>query len=377
MESSALVYIILTLVTVGIALFIHNEDYVPLFLKKGYGRGEYRPMEKRQAANMVAEFLIYCLLTGVSACRIAVGNDYWVYRENFKLIFQERHVSSEIGFNLIVKWLQLFFGYDHYLPIFGFFSIVTVFFFIKAINHQGTNYAMSLFLLLTGGYYFNSLNSVRYYLALAIALYSMKYIFRQEYGKFLLCVVLGFIFHKTILLVVPVYLIAWYFSKRGLKALHLVLGGIVGASLIFGKNIYRKILFAIYPYYENSMFDNGRISYINVGRCLCVLALCLVFYKGAMKGSRIVRFYFYLNVAALLVLCCGGFMPESSRIAFYMMISQIFLIPEVIAKIESRYFKLLTAFGVAAAYTFYFSILLKNMYDINLRLLPYLNWIFN
>ena len=52
-------------------------------------------------------------MAGVSACRIAVGNDYWVYRDNFKLIAQGRYVSYEPGFNLIVKWIQQLFGYDH------------------------------------------------------------------------------------------------------------------------------------------------------------------------------------------------------------------------------------------------------------------------
>ena len=91
-------------------------------------------------------------MAGVSACRIAVGNDYWVYRDNFKLIAQGRYVSYEPGFNLIVKWIQQIFGYDHYLPVFGFFSIVTVFFFVKALQNQGSCFAVSLFLLMTGGY---------------------------------------------------------------------------------------------------------------------------------------------------------------------------------------------------------------------------------
>ena len=104
--------------------------------------------------------------------------------------------------------------------MFAFFSILTVFFFVKALRDQGVSYALALYLLLTGGYYFNSLNSVRYYLALAMALYAMKYVFRRDYGKFLLWVLAAFVFHKTVLLVVPVYLVAWYLAVRGLKKWH-------------------------------------------------------------------------------------------------------------------------------------------------------------
>lgn len=208
MEKSALVYIMLTVVTVMLGLRVKNREYVPQYLAGRRNPGQMPGYNREQARNLVAEFAVFCLLTGVSACRIAVGNDYWVYRDNFKLIAQDRHVSYEFGFRQIVKWMQMLFGYDNYLPIFALFSFLTVLFFAKALHDQASDYALSLFLLLTGGYYFNSLNSVRYYLALAMALYSMKYVLRGEYGKFILWIVTGAMFHKSVLLVIPVYLVA-------------------------------------------------------------------------------------------------------------------------------------------------------------------------
>lgn len=60
--------------------------------------------DRQQACNAVAEFAIFCLLAGVSACRIAVGGDYWVYWLKFQLIDQGRHVSYETGFVYLVKF---------------------------------------------------------------------------------------------------------------------------------------------------------------------------------------------------------------------------------------------------------------------------------
>ena len=375
-ESSALVYIGLLIVTVGLALCIDNRSFVHGRISGRTLPGEHEPMSATRARNLVAETMIYLLLTGVSACRIAVGNDYWVYRDNFKLIAQSRHVSYELGFSLIVKWIQELFGYDRYIPVFAFFSILTVFFFVKALRDQGVSYALALYLLLTGGYYFNSLNSVRYYLALAMALYAMKYVFRRDYGKFLLWVLAAFVFHKTVLLVVPVYLVAWYLAVRGLKKWHLVAAGGMGSLLLFGQDVIRKVLFAIYPYYENSMYDNGQISYINLGKVFCVLILCLICYKDCLREDVIARFYFFLNVAGFVVFCCGGFVPETTRIAYYMIISQIFLLPRVLLNIKNKGFQIFCTWGVVVAFAIYFTKLLFNMYDINIRLLPYLNWIF-
>lgn len=77
---------------------------------------------------------------------------------------------------------------------------------------------------MTGGYYFNSLNSVRYYFALALALFSMKYVLRGEYGKFILCVLLGALIHKSVLLVFPGIFTGKMAGKNKIKAVILCAG---------------------------------------------------------------------------------------------------------------------------------------------------------
>ena len=60
-----------------------------------------------------------------------------------------------------------------------------------------------------------------------------------------------------------------------------------------------------------------------------------------------------------------------------MIISQVFLLPKLLAEMKSGWFKNLCYVGVIGAFTGYFVLLLRDMYDVNVRLLPYLNWIFN
>lgn len=377
MERSALVYVLLTAATVLLGLCVDNRKYVSGYISGRRKAGEAVYTDRRQARNHIAVFAVFCLMAGVSACRIAVGNDYWVYRDNFKLIAQGRYVSYEWGFNLIVKWIQQLFGYDHYLPVFGFFSIATVFFFVKALEDQGSDFAVSLFLLMTGGYYFNSLNTVRYYLCLAIALYAMKYVLRGEYGKFAIWILAGALFHKSILLVLPVYLLARFLAAAKLKKWHYVAGSIFIASLIFGQSFYQEIIFYFYPYYRNSMFDKGQISYVNIAKCVCVLILCVICYRKSLRTNLFNRFYFFLNLAGLVVYCCGSFIPEVSRVGYYMIISQIFLLPGLLEEMEQGWLRKLCSTGVIVGFTLYFLVLLRGMYAVDVRLLPYLNWIFN
>ena len=379
MESSALVYIVLTVVTILLALFVRNETYVPRAIRGGRLYGEMPGCDRQRARNRVAEFAVFCLLTGVSACRIAVGNDYWVYKQNFSLISQERHVSSEIGFNAIVSFFQLLFeeGKAQYLSIFAFFSVTTVFFFVKALCDQGSDFAFSLFLLLTGGYYFNSLNSVRYYFALALSLYAMKYVLRKEYGKFILCILPGALIHKSILLVIPVYLIAHCLAKAKLKRWHCIVGGAFLCSLIFCQKLYRELIFMFYPYYRDSAFDQGQLSWVNILKCLCVLALCVICYRSGLRGNVENRFYEVLNLFGLVVYCCGSFIPETSRVGYYMINSQVFLLPGLLHGIEKPWLRRLCYCGVIGAFICYFAFLLKGMYATDIRLLPYRNWIFD
>ena len=162
-----------------------------------------------------------------------------------------------------------------------------------------------------------------------------------------------------------------------LKKWHYVVGALFILSLIFGQDIYRAIMFHFYPYYENSAFDNGQISYVNIGKCLGTLALCAVCYKKSLKEDLTNRFYFFLNVAGFVVYCCGSFIPEVSRIGYYMIISQIFLLPRLLADMKKGWFRNLCVAGVVGAFLLYFVMLLKGMYAVDVRLLPYLNWIFN
>lgn len=336
-------------------------------------------MTRQQARNLWVCVGIYVVLSALSACRIASGNDYWVYTNMFNLISQGRHVSSEFGFNALVRFMQFFFGTEgySYLPIFGLFSLLTVYFFLRAIYEQGSWFFGSLFLFLMNGYYFSSFNSVRYYLVLAIALYSIKYVLRREYLKFILWILVAASFHKSVLVVIPLYLGADWLARIRLKRWHYVLGALLALSLVFGRDIYRTILFKIYPYYENSMFDTVDYSLTNIGKCVGTLILSLFSYKAVLREDRRDRFYFFLNLGGLVLYTCGAFIPEVSRVAYYLIVPQIFLIPDLLRGIGNKALRRVLTAGTALVFTAYFAMFLQSAYDVNIRLLPYLNWIFN
>lgn len=372
------VYLTLTVLVVALGLLANNRDYVKLHT--GPCAGQFLPGKKLtrgQALNIVIAVAVFALLAGVSACRIAVGNDYWVYRFQFELIMQGRHVSYEPGFNLVVWILQSLFGYDNYLVVFGFFSIVTCFFLVKAVYDQAELFGASIFLLMTGGYYFSSLNSVRYYFVLAVALYAMKYVLRKQYGVFIAWIVFAAFFHKSILVVIPIYLFAGWLAQRKVSKWFYAAGALFLLSLVAFRDLYREIIFFFYPFYEGSVFDTVDISFTNIAKCAGVLFLCFLFYKTAVKDHLQNRFYFFLNLAGMAVYTFGSFIPEVSRIGYYMIVTQIFLVPGVLSRIENKKWRLFWTICVTLAFIGYFGLFLRSAYNIDIRLLPYMNWIFD
>lgn len=366
------VYITLTILTVFLAWFVSNQEYVKVNIS-----GRTKPgFTREQTANLLLVAGIGFLLIVISAGRIAVGNDYWVYRQNFNIIANNGHISSEIGFNVVVWLLVRIFGYDNYIPIFAVFSILTVCLFLKALWDQAEWFAGSVFLLMTGGYYFSSLNSIRYYLAVAVCMYSMKYVMRKDYLKFILIICLAALFHKSVLVVIPVYLLARFLAERKIPKWIYILGGLFVASMILFQDFYRKIIFFFYPYYENSAFDNGDVSFTNIAKCVGVLLLGCICYKCALKENVYNKFYFLLNIGALILYTFGSFIPEISRIGYYLIISQIFLIPSILIRVEKKGLRIFYTAGVAVCFLAYFAIFLRAASGVGVRLLPYSSWIF-
>lgn len=364
----------LGLLVMGMLFYYRTEEETQLH-KEGV-------LTREKARNLWILGAVYLLLSGFSACRIASGNDYWNYTYMFDLIAQGRHVSSEPLFNGFVRVIQGICGYgkENYLVIFGVFSFVTVYFFLRAIYDQSPFLPLSVFLFLANGYYFSSFNSVRYYLALAIALYSIKYIFREEYGKFLLWILLAAGFHKSVLLVIPVYIAAKWVADRKWSFPQLAIGTVLlialGLSMVLCRDLYRKVIFSFYPYYENSMFDQVDYSLTNIGRCVGTIILALICYKKEQKNHTKYRFYLLLSLGGLLLYTAGAFIPEVSRVAYYLVVPQIIYIPDLLSHLENKGLKRVLTMGVCAVFSVYFYMFLKSAYGVDVRILPYRNWIF-
>ena len=158
--------------------------------------------------NGAVLFTLFLIMAGTASLRIDVGNDYGNYVTTFHEIYVGGYVVTEPGFNLLVKLVFRLAGGENYLLVFGLFAVVTAVLFLKSMYDQSVDFTISFALFMLLGLYFRTFNTVRYYFVLAVTLYSLRYVLKKEYGKFILLILFAAFFHKSVLVVIPLYLIA-------------------------------------------------------------------------------------------------------------------------------------------------------------------------
>ncbi len=331
-------------------------------------------VSRQQILNGLSLVSVFLLLFGVSACRLNVGNDYAKYVEFMHLINCDAFVPTEFGFNWIVKAIYHLSGFENYLLVFAFFAFFTILLFLAAIYRQADSFGFSFFLFMAFGYYFQSFNTVRYYLALAIAVAAIPYVLHREWLKFILLILLGATLHKSILVVLPLYALA----SLSFKKWQLAIMAVFCSTFFFLQDFYLKIVVFLYPTYEDTQYLEGGTSLINIVRCLAILILSLICYKKTVEGNRRNQFYFYCNLGALAMYVCCSFLPIISRIGYYLTITHIFFLPALLAGIENKKVKKLFTVGVIGAAILYFAIfILLKAGNEGLRILPYETFMFH
>ena len=375
-----ILYISVTVITIILAYMYHAKDGYTAAGNTGapiFSHGA--SLSRAEHFQRLCLLSIFVILFAVSACRINVGNDYGTYVEFMHRLYTDKYIAdagvpTEWGFNLLARIIYALSGGENFLLVFAIYAFVTVAFFIIAMREQSVDFGLSFLLFMTYGYYFQSFSTVRYYMALAIALYCMKLVNERRWISFILLVLIGSGFHKSLLVILPLYWLASLAWKKWMIAL----GAAACVSCLFLKDLYMKVLVVLYPSYEGTEYLAGSgFSWINIIRCTAVLALSLYCFRDVVADSRTGRFFFNLNVGALALYVFGSFLPIVSRIGYYLTVSHILFVPMLIHAIPSRKIRRAVYIALVAVSVLYFAVYLHKAYDDGVLVLPYRTFFFH
>lgn len=359
-----ILYAVITLFTVVLGFMVNRQN------------ANSSDSTKQQLMNKICLAAIFCVLFFLCALRVGVGNDYLTYIQNAHEIYVGGVTVTEWGYNIIVKFLYTFAGSENYLFIFGFFGFFTILIFLKAMYDQSDNFAVSFLLFMTLGIYFRSFNTVRYYFVLAVTLYSLRYVVKKEYIKALLLILPAALFHKSVLIVIPLYFIC----NRTWKKWFLGLVGVGTVALYLLRNFVMDIALKLYPSYKDTIYLTADVglkeNLPSIARCVLVLCLCLYCYKEAIKDNEANTLYFNMNIMAIALYIGGSFLPLVSRFGYYLITAQVLLIPGILGKLTGKKKKTVTVV-VALFAVVYFLYFLKTASNTGIAVLPYKTWLFD
>jgi hypothetical protein len=329
--------------------------------------------------NILMLVSIFTVLTLLAALRLEVGNDYGTYVVTCHEIFQRGYVVTEPGFNFVVRVLYTLSGKEDYLLMFGVFAAAIVAVFLKVLREQSESFAWAFFMFMTMGLYYRSFNTVRYYFALALATFAIRYLIEintVNAFKFLATILFASLFHKSVLIVIPMYIIARIPWKKW-ALIPLAIFGAVAALL---QNQIMEIALKLYPSYNNTVYIEETHTIIEnaapIMGCLFMIVIGIICYKEAVKDRADNRMYFNMNIMAVVLYLSCFWLPLVTRFAYYLTTVQILLIPNIICSIRDARKKKGVSIAVIVFCILYFIYFLKQADNPGFRVLPYKSWLF-
>ncbi len=334
---------------------------------------------RQNAVNLLMITAIFVVLTALAALRLEVGNDYGTYVVTCHEIFQRGYVVTEPGFNFVVRVLYTLSGKEDYLLMFGVFGAATTAIFLKVLWDQADSFALSFFIFMTMGFYYRSFNTVRYYFALAIATFALRYMMKidvQGMIKFFSLILFAALFHKSVLVVIPMYFVARIKWKKWALAVLAVLG--LAAGLLHEQIM--AIALKLYPSYNNTVYIEETHTITEnaapILGCAFVIALCFICYREVVAYRTDLRMYLNMNIMAVVLYLSCFWMPLITRFAYYLTTCQVLLLPGLICSIrDEQKKKMITAFVIIFC-VLYFGYFLMQADRVGIRVLPYKSWLF-
>ena len=334
---------------------------------------------RRRAVNALMMVSIFVVLTLLAALRLEVGNDYGTYVVTCHEIFQRGYVVTEPGFNFVVRVLYTLSGKEDYLLMFGVFAAAIVAVFLKVLKEQTESFSWAFFMFMTMGLYYRSFNTVRYYFALALATFAIRYLLdvnRENIFRFLLVILFASLFHKSVLIVIPMYFIARIPWKKW-ALIPLVVFGAAAALL---HDQIMEIALKLYPSYNNTVYIEETHTIIEnaapIMGCLFMIVIGIICYKDAVKDRVDNRMYFNMNIMAVVLYLSCFWLPLVTRFAYYLTTVQILFIPNIIGSIRNDRKKKAVSIAVVAFCVLYFMYFLRQADNPGFRVLPYKSWLF-
>ncbi|PJW13248.1 EpsG family protein [Geobacillus sp. Manikaran-105] len=303
--------------------------------------------------NKTLTLITILVLVLVSGLRNNIGDTFF-YMHSYSLnrfTLDKINFKGDFGFNIIQALLQKI-STDPQILIF-FCALVTNVLIIITFYKYSMLFELAVYVYITSGIYLVTMNGVRQYLAAAITFAGTHYLFKRDWKKYFLIVLLASTIHKSALIL----LLAYFFSNGkswGLR-ISLLLG--IGILIIVGYQQFSSILFTAledtqYGHYKD--FSEGGANIIRVLVTLVPLIIAFIGRKRLEKitsHSDVIVNMSILNLFFMLISTQNWIF---ARVAIYFNLYHILLVTWVVNLFEKKDRKLIYLAIIFCYLIFYF-----------------------
>lgn len=301
--------------------------------------------EAKKRSFILVFFVIYLL----SFLRWEYGTDWNSYYQMFQTYDWENESNHEILFVYILVFARTIIE-DYTFALFLLASILFYF------NSRGlwklSQLPLTTLLVFVGTYIGSQIGFTRQQIAMALTFFSITYIIKGEFWKYLCCIIIAFGFHYSAIVFFPAW---WIFNSRisTRKWLLLILVSIFLSSLMYtfltslGQLVGGGILERTSGYTEQGYDyeDSASISpqqmiikaILNRG---LIIGLCLFLFKRFVSADCYIRNYFNLYCfGTILFFLSSPIHLTLARMTWYYDFVQVLILPQLFFCICNRYLK--------------------------------------
>lgn len=287
------------------------------------------------------------------AFRYDVGTDYLpIYHEIFQQHKMGGHqtVDWDPAYWLIFRVCSALFSSS--VSVFIVSSLLIIGFLWVSVWKLSPAPWLSILVFVVSRQFFISLNGVRQSTALALISVALIFVAQKSFWKYAVCVIAACMFHASVIVFLPLYILIWIPLTPAVSLGLLVLGSVLRTPLLW---LLRALAaHTKYANYFGSVFDSTLRFHPQTFPLFAFLFIVVCFaisQKPIRKEEPLFRFLFNLNVVSLFLSFNLDLFPQAERISWSLEFPNIIFMPMVLCRIENKVTRRVLTGAVLAAYT--------------------------
>lgn len=319
--------------------------YTALLIGRKSDEVSLKQFNKRDKWSNIFGVIVIAVFALMAGFRDNLGTDYANYVEIYEnLTWSKVSLTGNIEFgyallNMLVKSIV-----DYYPIVFTIAAFIMYYPIYVGCREESKYIELSWFLFVCFGFFVNSFNIMRQYMASGIMFFAFKYIYEKKFVKYLLFVIVAMMFHKVAIIMIPAYFLI--VGLRGKRTDLIRISIIILAFLViaFAEDIY-GVIYKILPdgskyqeYFnpDKLVMDDARGLTFPLFSIVVYAMYLIGKWSGVLWNDRVEK-QINILILGLFFSIIGQRLEIVLRLQYLFITILIVLIPNIIDKLKEKY----------------------------------------